>query len=29
MAADDKDYRLGHDQLIKVCKILLHFHNST
>ena len=24
MSANDKDYKLGHDQLIKVCKILLH-----
>lgn len=29
MAADDKDYRLAQDEVIKVCKILLHFHNST
>lgn len=29
MAPDDKDYRLGQDQIIKVCKILLHLHNST
>ena len=24
MSANDKDYKLNHDQLIKVCKILLH-----
>lgn len=24
MSANDKDYKLGHDQVIKVCKILLH-----
>ena len=24
MSANDKDYKLGHEQVIKVCKILLH-----
>ena len=24
MASNDKDYRLSHEQLIKVCKVLLH-----
>ena len=24
MSADDKDYKLGHEQMVKVCKILLH-----
>ncbi len=24
MAANDKDYKLTHEQLIKVCKVLLH-----
>ena len=24
MSANDKDYKLNHDQLIKICKILLH-----
>ena len=24
MSANDKDYKLGHEQMIKVCKILLH-----
>ena len=28
MKADDKDYKLSHDQLIKVCKILLHKSNN-
>ena len=29
MATNDKDYKLNHEQLIKVCKILLHICNST
>jgi hypothetical protein len=24
MSANDKDYKLGHEQIVKVCKILLH-----
>lgn len=29
MATNDKDYKLNHEQLIKVCKILLHISNNT
>ena len=28
MSSEDKDYKLSHEQLIKVCKILLHMNNS-
>lgn len=27
MPGSDKDYKLGHEQLVKVCKILLHKMN--
>ena len=29
MSPNDRDYRLNHEQLIKVCKILLHKLNTT